>query len=86
MNLHFNIILPPPSVSFSFLIYTRSAGLLGRGISPSQGCYLHRDQHKHRINAHQIPMPRVGFEPTILVFEGTKMVYALYCVATVIGT
>jgi hypothetical protein len=31
---------------FSFLIYTQSAGLLGRGISPSQGCYLHTEQYK----------------------------------------
>jgi hypothetical protein len=28
---------------FSSLIYTQSAGLLGRGISPLQGCYLHRE-------------------------------------------
>jgi hypothetical protein len=28
-------------------------GLLGRGISPSQGRYLHTQQHKHRINAHK---------------------------------
>jgi hypothetical protein len=31
---------------FSFLIYTQSVGLLGRGISPSQGRYLHTGQHK----------------------------------------
>jgi hypothetical protein len=31
---------------FSFLIYTQSVGLLGRGISPSQGRYLHTEQHK----------------------------------------
>jgi hypothetical protein len=37
---------------FSLLIYTHSVGLLGRGISPSQGRYLHTGQHKHRINAH----------------------------------
>jgi hypothetical protein len=37
---------------FRFLIYTQSAGLLGRGISPSQGRYLYTEQHKHRINAH----------------------------------
>jgi hypothetical protein len=39
---------------FQFLkIYT--VGLLGRGISPSQGHYLHTEQHKHRINAHRHP-------------------------------
>jgi hypothetical protein len=28
-------------------------GLLGRGTIPSQGRYLHIEQHKHRINAHK---------------------------------
>jgi hypothetical protein len=37
---------------FSLLIYTQSVGLLLRGISPSQGRYLHTGQHEHRINAH----------------------------------
>jgi hypothetical protein len=39
------------SVSWS---YTQSAGLLGRGISPSQGRYLQKGQHKHnkRTNRH----------------------------------
>jgi hypothetical protein len=40
---------------FSFLIYTQSVGLLGLGISPSQGRYLHTEQHKHRINTHTHP-------------------------------
>jgi hypothetical protein len=39
----------------SFLIYIQSVGLLGRGISPSQGLYLHTEQQKHRINAHRHP-------------------------------
>jgi hypothetical protein len=43
--------------------YTLSAGLFGRWISPSPGCYLHTEHHKHRINA-QTSMPRVGFKPT----------------------
>jgi hypothetical protein len=30
-------------------------------------------------------MPRMGFEPTITVFEGTKTVHALDCAATVIS-
>jgi hypothetical protein len=37
---------------FSFLILVQSVGLLGRRINPSQGRYLHAEQHKHRINAH----------------------------------
>jgi hypothetical protein len=43
---------------FSFLIirvYTvGSVRLLGRKIRPSQGLCLHTEQHKHRINAHNI--------------------------------
>jgi hypothetical protein len=35
--------------------YTQSVGLLGRGISQSQGMYLHTEQHKRRINAHRHP-------------------------------
>jgi hypothetical protein len=55
------------SVSWSF---RQSIGHLGRGISPSQGRYLHTGQHKHRINAHRhVCMPQVGFEPTTPVFE-----------------
>jgi hypothetical protein len=38
---------------FSLLIYTQSIGLLGRGISPSQGRYLHTEQHKNRVNPHR---------------------------------
>jgi hypothetical protein len=39
---------------FSFVIlYT--VGLLGRQISPSQGRYLHTEQHNHRPNAHRHP-------------------------------
>jgi hypothetical protein len=37
---------------FSFLILYTVDRTLGRGISPSQGPYLHREQHKHRINIH----------------------------------
>jgi hypothetical protein len=59
---------------FQFLILYKSVGLLGRGISPSQGRYLHTEQHKQRINAHT-SMPRVGFEPTIPVFERAKTVH-----------
>jgi hypothetical protein len=30
--------------------YTQSSGLLGRGISPSQGNYLYTEHHRHKIN------------------------------------
>jgi hypothetical protein len=43
-------------VAFSFSCsYMQSVGLLGRGISPSHGRYLHTGQHQHRINAHRHP-------------------------------
>jgi hypothetical protein len=42
-----------PGLFFSFVIFfMRSVGPLGRGISPSQGRYLHTGQHKHRTKAH----------------------------------
>jgi hypothetical protein len=40
---------------FSFLMYTQSVGLLGRGISQSQGRNLHTEQHRHRINTFRYP-------------------------------
>jgi hypothetical protein len=53
----------------SFIICTQFVGLPGRGISPSQGNCV------HRRNSHP-SMPRVGLEPTILVFERAKTVHA----------
>jgi hypothetical protein len=32
--------------------FTQAVGLFARGISPSQGRYLHVGQHRHRINAY----------------------------------
>jgi hypothetical protein len=69
---------------FSFLIYTESVGLLGRGISPSQDRYLHTE-HKHRINAHKYPF--LEWESNMIpVFERAKTVHALDSAATVIGS
>jgi hypothetical protein len=56
-----------------FLIYKQSVGLLGRGISRSQGRYLYTEQHK----CTQTSMPPVGFESTIPVFERAKTVHVL---------
>jgi hypothetical protein len=53
-------------VPLQFLNLRHSVGLLGWGISPSQGRYLHTDI-----------MSQVGFEPKISVFERAKTVYAL---------
>jgi hypothetical protein len=68
------------SFFLSFLIYTQSAELLWRLISPSQGRYLHTEQHKDRY-----PCFWVGFEHMIPVFERAKTVHELDRSATVIG-
>jgi hypothetical protein len=68
----------------SLLIYTQSVGLLGRGISPSQGRYLHTEQHKQNKST-QTSILRVGFEPTIPVFERAKTVHALDRVVTCVA-
>jgi hypothetical protein len=66
-------------------LFTQSVGLLGRGISPSQGRYLHTELHKQNKRT-QTSMPQVGFEPTIPLFERAKTVHhALDRAATVIG-
>jgi hypothetical protein len=70
---------------FSFLIYAQSVGLFGRGISPSQGRYLHTNQHKQN-KLTQTSMPRVEFKPTILVLKRAKTVHALDRAATVFDT
>jgi hypothetical protein len=60
------------SISWSF---TQSVVLLGRGISPPQGRYLHRTtqtQNKSRNTS----MSWMGFEFTVPVFEGAKTVHA----------
>jgi hypothetical protein len=54
------------------------------GISRSQGRYLHTKQRKQSKRT-QTSMPRVGFEPTIPVFERAKTVHALDRAATLIG-
>jgi hypothetical protein len=56
---------------FSFLIYTQSVGLLERGISPSQGRYLHRTTQTQNKRT-QTPIPRVGFEPKIHCSSGRR--------------
>jgi hypothetical protein len=62
----------------------QSVGLLGRGISPSQGRYPHRTtqtQNKRRQTARF----RVGLEPTIRVFKWVKAFHAVDRNATVNG-
>jgi len=47
-------------------------GLLGGGISPAQGLYLHRTTQHNTERRRQTSIPRAGFEPTIPVFERYK--------------
>jgi hypothetical protein len=78
LSLSLSMALEPfrPWPLFQFLnpSHTQSVGLLGRGISPSQGRYLHTDIHSSN-----------GIELTNPVFEREKMVHALDRAATVIG-
>jgi hypothetical protein len=81
---------PPWSLAsdfFSFVIILQTVGLLGWVISQSQGLYLNRGQHKHRINTYtyQTPMPSVGFEHTNPASERAKTVHALDLAATATG-
>jgi hypothetical protein len=49
-------LLGPGFFFSSVNFFSKTVGLLGRGISPSQGPYLHIEQQKHRINT-QTSMP-----------------------------
>jgi hypothetical protein len=59
LSIHLSMAVQPfvgPWPLFQFLdLFTELVGLLGRGISPSQGHYWHTGQDKHRINAHRHP-------------------------------
>jgi hypothetical protein len=70
------LTLPPPPI--------QSVGLLGRGVSPTQGLYLYAGQHRQSKHT-QTSMPRVGFPPTIQLFERVNAVHALDREDTVIG-
>jgi hypothetical protein len=63
----------------SFLIHTQSVCSLDGGSATRKAA-----TYKHRINT-QISMPRMGFEPTIPMYERAKTVHALDRTATVIG-
>jgi hypothetical protein len=65
-------------VSFHFLDLRHSVGLLGWGICPLQGHYLHRTTQTWN-KRRQTSMPWVGFKPTIPMFEQVKTFHALDC-------
>jgi hypothetical protein len=58
--VHIVTIHSPTAPLFQFrnLIVSRQDTLDG-GSGLSQGRYLHKEQHKHRINAHRHPFPNV---------------------------
>jgi hypothetical protein len=70
--------------SLQFLHLRHSVGHLGRGISPTQGRYLHKITQTQNKRG-QISVPWVGFEATIPAFEQAKTVHALDRAATAIG-
>jgi hypothetical protein len=81
-------LIARPWQFFFFLVswfYTQSVGLLGKGISPEQGLYLHTRQHKQNTRI-QTTIPQVGLQPTNTVFELAKKIHDLERAATAIGT
>jgi hypothetical protein len=56
----------------SLYLFAQSVGLLVQGISPSQGRYLHRGQHKHRINAHRHPCLKWDSNPRSQCSSGKR--------------
>jgi hypothetical protein len=73
------------AVFFSSLLYTQSAGLLGRGDQPVARLLPARRTTQTQNKRTQTSMPGVGFEPTIPAFERAKTVHDLDRAATVIG-
>jgi hypothetical protein len=70
---------------FSFLIYTQSVGLLGRGDEPVARPLPTERTTQTQNKRTQTSMPRVAFEPTITVFQRAKTVHVSDRAATVIG-
>jgi hypothetical protein len=92
------IVIPLPSLwlyspsnfgrLFSFLILYTVGTTPWMGIGPSQGRYLHTEQHKQNKHT-ETSMPRVGFEPTTPVSEQamTVLIYSgsAVCIASGYG-
>jgi hypothetical protein len=58
-----NAVQGLPLFGFVHVMSRHAVGILGRGIDPAQGLRLYRTQQETSV-------PRVGFEPTILVSSG----------------
>jgi hypothetical protein len=63
------------SRGFYLWIYRQLVGLLGRVIGPTQGLYLHTEQHNTEKRRHT-SIPRAEYEPAISTFERPKTVLA----------
>jgi hypothetical protein len=71
---------------FSFLFIYAVGRTPGMGISPSQGSYLHTEQHKqYKIHTIETSMNLVGFKPIIPAFERAKTIHAFDRAAAVIS-
>jgi hypothetical protein len=69
-------LLGPGLFFSSVTFFTQTVGLLGRVINPSQGLYLHTEQHKYRINAHNTdihPLSRIRtHDPSVPASEDSS--------------
>jgi hypothetical protein len=74
----------PSELIWNCGLYRQSVGFLGRGISTTQGRYLHRTTQTQKKRGDTF-IPLVGFEPTIQEFVRAKTFHALDRAATVIG-
>jgi hypothetical protein len=74
LPVYFSRVLLPfvgPWPRFQFLdLFTHSVGLLGWGISPLQGHYLHTGEHKNRIKAHMLPCLKWDWNPRSQCLSG----------------
>jgi hypothetical protein len=68
----------------SFLIYTQSLGLLGRGISHRKAT-TYTENNTNTGQRSQTSVPRVGIEATMPMFARAKTFHALDPAATVIS-
>jgi hypothetical protein len=71
----------PSKLIWTYVFYRQLAGLLGWVTNPVTRPL---PPYTHRRDANRLSMPRVGFEPMILVPEWAETFHALECIATVI--
>jgi hypothetical protein len=74
-----------PILIWNYRSYRLSVGLLGRGISPISMLLPTQGNTHTRKKREQASMLRVGFEPTIPVFEEAKTFHGFVRSVTVIG-